>query len=67
VPRTSEAEVREFVGDLTLAYESLDLVAEPGLTLTVYAAEPGSSSQESLALLASWAATHERDPAARTS
>src|SRR5256885_11143063 len=30
------------VGDLTLAYENLDVVAEPGLTLTIYAAEPGS-------------------------
>ena len=30
------------VGDLDLAYESLDLRAEPGLTLTIYAAEPGS-------------------------
>jgi transcriptional regulator with XRE-family HTH domain len=50
------------VGDLTLAYESLDLVAEPGLTLTVYAAEPASSTQQALALLASWAATHELNP-----
>ena len=30
------------VGDLTLAYESLDLRAEPGLTMTIYAAEPDS-------------------------
>ena len=29
------------VGDLELAYESVDMVSEPGLTLTVYAAEPG--------------------------
>jgi hypothetical protein len=28
------------VGDLTLAYESLDLRAEPGLTMTIYAANP---------------------------
>jgi hypothetical protein len=45
------------VGDLTLAYESFDMVAEPGLTLTIYAAEPGSSTAHALALLASWAAT----------
>ena len=45
------------VGGLTLAYESLDLVAEPGLTMTVYAAEPSSATAEALALLASWAAT----------
>jgi transcriptional regulator with XRE-family HTH domain len=45
------------VGDLTLAYESLDLRAEPDLTLTIYAAEPDSPSAHALALLASWAAT----------
>ncbi|TDU05913.1 helix-turn-helix protein [Streptomyces sp. 846.5] len=45
------------VGDLTLAYEGLDLAAEPGLTLTIYTAEPGSPSEEALRLLASWTAT----------
>ncbi|GDY51187.1 transcriptional regulator [Streptomyces violaceusniger] len=30
------------VGDLTLAYEALDLAAEPGLHMTIYTAEPGS-------------------------
>ncbi|MGW2619647.1 helix-turn-helix transcriptional regulator [Streptomyces sp. NPDC001500] len=44
------------VGDLTLAYEGLEMAAEPGLTLTVYTAEPGSPSEEGLRLLASWAA-----------
>jgi transcriptional regulator with XRE-family HTH domain len=44
------------VGNLTLAYESVDMVAEPGLTLTVYAAEPASTTAQALALLASWAA-----------
>jgi len=52
------------VGDLTLAYEGLDMAAEPGLTLTVYTAEPGSPSEEGLRLLASWAATQEADPSA---
>ncbi|WP_299535922.1 helix-turn-helix transcriptional regulator [uncultured Streptomyces sp.] len=47
------------VGGLTLAYEGLEMAAEPGLTLTVYAAEPGSPSEEGLRLLASWAATQE--------
>ena len=47
------------VGDLTLAYESLDLRAEPGLTMTIYAAEPGSPTAHALALLASWAATQQ--------
>ncbi|MFJ7151529.1 helix-turn-helix transcriptional regulator [Streptomyces sp. NPDC100445] len=54
------------VGDLTLAFEGLEMAAEPGLTLTVYTAEPGSPSAEALALLASWAATHERDLASDT-
>ncbi|WP_249999223.1 helix-turn-helix transcriptional regulator [Actinoplanes sp. M2I2] len=45
------------VGELTLAYESLDLRAEADLTLTIYAAEPGSPTAQALALLASWAAT----------
>ncbi|MFF4906414.1 helix-turn-helix transcriptional regulator [Streptomyces sp. NPDC001260] len=47
------------VGDLTLAYEGLEMAAEPGLTLTIYTAEPGSSSEEGLRLLASWAATQD--------
>ncbi|MFG2602104.1 helix-turn-helix transcriptional regulator [Streptomyces sp. NPDC048514] len=47
------------VGDLTLAYEGLEMAAEPGLTLTIYTAEPGSPSDEGLRLLASWAATQE--------
>ncbi|MEV6833800.1 helix-turn-helix transcriptional regulator [Streptomyces sp. NPDC051133] len=49
----------DVVGELTLAFEGLELAAEPGLTLTIYAAEPGSASEEGLRLLASWAATHE--------
>ncbi|MET7644496.1 helix-turn-helix transcriptional regulator [Streptomyces sp. NPDC005426] len=53
------------VGELTLAYEGLDMAAEPGLTLTVYTAEPASPSEEGLRLLASWAATQEATPIAR--
>ncbi|GLZ14478.1 transcriptional regulator [Actinomadura sp. NBRC 104425] len=56
------------VGDLTLAYEGLEMAAEPGLTLTIYTAEPGSPSEERLRLLASWAATpHTPSPAPRSS
>ncbi|MEV4364889.1 helix-turn-helix transcriptional regulator [Nonomuraea sp. NPDC049625] len=44
------------VGDVTLAYEGLEMAAEPGLTLTIYTAEPGSPSEDALRLLASWAA-----------
>ncbi|CAM3333946.1 helix-turn-helix transcriptional regulator [Occultella aeris] len=47
------------VGDLHLAYESLDLRAEPGLTLTIYSAQPGSPTEQALALLASWAASEQ--------
>jgi transcriptional regulator with XRE-family HTH domain len=45
------------VGNLALAYESSDLRAEPELSMTIYAAEPGSPTAHALALLASWAAT----------
>ncbi|WP_371634247.1 hypothetical protein OG693_00180 [Streptomyces sp. NBC_01259] len=49
------------VGDLTLAYEGLEMAAEPGLTLTIYTAEPGSVSEEGLRLLSSWAARAETE------
>jgi len=49
------------VGDLDLTYEALDLTSSPGLTLLVYTAEPDSATQESLDLLASWAATSLRE------
>jgi transcriptional regulator with XRE-family HTH domain len=52
------------VGEMTLAYEGMELESEPGLTLTIYAAEPGSPSAERMQLLASWAASEERDAAA---
>jgi transcriptional regulator with XRE-family HTH domain len=51
------------VGDLELTYEVLALPADPGLSLVVYGAEPGSASQDGLKLLASWAATLDQ-PAA---
>ncbi|MEV4286256.1 hypothetical protein AB0K40_12215 [Nonomuraea bangladeshensis] len=47
------------VGDLTLTYESMDLRAEPGLSMTIYTAEPGSPSEDALRLLASWSAPQE--------
>ena len=52
------------VGELTLAYEGLEMAAEPGLTLTIYAAEPGSASAERLQLLGSWAASNEDEHSA---
>ncbi|MEK0153424.1 helix-turn-helix transcriptional regulator [Arthrobacter oryzae] len=45
------------VGEMTLAFEGLEMAAEPGLTLTIYTAEPGSPSAERMQLLASWAAS----------
>jgi transcriptional regulator with XRE-family HTH domain len=45
------------VGELTLAFEAMDLSADSGLTLTAYTAESGSRSAEGLQLLSSWAAT----------
>lgn len=45
------------VGDLALAYEGMALAAEPGLTLLIHTAEPGSTSEQNLRLLASIAAT----------
>jgi transcriptional regulator with XRE-family HTH domain len=49
------------VGDISLAYESLELVADPGLVLNGYSAEPGSASEDALNLLASWAATTDQE------
>jgi transcriptional regulator with XRE-family HTH domain len=61
--RTHGTGVKHFhhhiVGELTLAYESMDLRAEPDLTMTIYAAEPASPTEDALRLLASWAATQE--------
>ena len=48
------------VGDLTLAFESLQLPADPGLTLVTYSAEPGSPTEAALRELAKWAGTRRR-------
>jgi hypothetical protein len=45
------------VGELTLSFEAMELVADPGLTMFVYSAEPGSTSEQGLSLLASWSAS----------
>ena len=45
------------VGLLELNYQVLGLEEDPGHTLTVYPATPGSPSAEALKLLASWAVT----------
>jgi transcriptional regulator with XRE-family HTH domain len=48
------------VGDLTLAYESLELPADPTLTLVTYSAEPGSPSEAALQELDRWSATRAK-------
>lgn len=58
------------VGPLDLLFEAMALEADEGLTLTAYAAEPGTPSHDGLRLLASWAATSQAEditppPAAR--
>ncbi len=45
------------VGELQLAFNAIPLPGDPGLSLTVYTPEPGTGTDEQLALLASWAAT----------
>jgi hypothetical protein len=40
----------------------MELVADPGLTMFVYTAEPGSRSEEALSLLASWTAAEPLVP-----
>ena len=65
--RTHDTGLKRFrhplVGELSLTFENLELVADPGLTLFVYTAEPGSKSEQALNLLASWAATPDSEPA----
>lgn len=44
------------VGELTLHHEALSFSNDPDQTMCLYTAEPGSSSAQTLALLASWSA-----------
>jgi transcriptional regulator with XRE-family HTH domain len=48
------------VGGIDLMYDAMDLSADPGLSLLIYSAEPGSTSEDALRLLGSWAATLEQ-------
>lgn len=49
------------VGDLDLLFEGTELMADPGWTLLLYTAEPGSPTADALRLLASWAATQGQE------
>jgi len=53
------------VGELSLNFERMELSPDTGLTMFAYTADPGSKSQESLNLLASWAATLDAEAQAR--
>lgn len=55
------------VGLLELNYQSIELEDDPGLTMTVYPATPGSPSAEALRLLASWAASEQNEHVTRPS
>jgi hypothetical protein len=46
------------VGDLDLTFERLDIATDKGLSVIAYTADPGTTSQDSLQLLAHWAATN---------
>jgi transcriptional regulator with XRE-family HTH domain len=48
------------VGDLDLTFERLDIATDKGLSIIAYTAEPGSTSHDSLQLLAHWAATNNQ-------
>jgi transcriptional regulator with XRE-family HTH domain len=52
------------IGELALAWHGLSVDEEPGLTLLVYTAEPGSPAEESLRMLASWTASSDGASAA---
>ena len=49
------------VGDLELTYEGMTLRSDSELTMFVYTAQPGSRSEESLDLLASWTANVDKE------
>jgi transcriptional regulator with XRE-family HTH domain len=51
------------IGELNLGFEAMEVVADPGLTMFIYTAEPGSRSEQALNLLASWAATPDQETA----
>jgi hypothetical protein len=61
--RFHETGVKEFhhavVGDITLTYNRMELSADPGLTIMVYTAEPGTRSAGALSRLASGSAPQE--------
>ena len=51
------------VGELHLTYESMEMPGDPGLTMLVFTAAPGTPSADGLRMLASWSATHDTETA----
>jgi transcriptional regulator with XRE-family HTH domain len=51
------------VGDVSFTHDSMELIADPGLTMFVYTVEPGSKSEQALNLLATWTATVDQESA----
>jgi hypothetical protein len=60
-PRGAKTFQHPVVGRLDLAFEVMQLPAEPGLTLIAYTAQPGTPAHDNLALLNAWAATPQQD------
>ena len=50
------------VGELTLAWEGLELPGDPGQALIAFTAEPGTPSAQALGFLASWASSLPSHP-----
>jgi transcriptional regulator with XRE-family HTH domain len=48
--------VHPIVGAFDMVFEGTELIADPGLSLLIYAAEPGTPTADALSLLASWTA-----------
>ncbi|MEU4428782.1 helix-turn-helix transcriptional regulator [Actinoplanes sp. NPDC024001] len=51
------------IGEIDLNFETMQLTADPGLTMTLLSAPAGSAADDALRLLASWAATRDQAPA----
>jgi hypothetical protein len=45
------------VGELRMVYQAMEPMDQPGLNFLIYTAEAGTPTEDSLRLLASWAAT----------
>ncbi|MGX6607936.1 helix-turn-helix domain-containing protein [Micromonosporaceae bacterium Da 78-11] len=50
------------VGDLDLSFETMQLTADPRLTMTLLSAPAGSAADDTLRVLAGWAATRHPPP-----